>query len=49
MRVLVVEDDCHVARQVETTLTKAGYAVDLAHDGEEARSFSIWAFPSSTV
>jgi two-component system OmpR family response regulator len=35
MRVLVVEDDCHVARQVETTLTKAGYAVDLAHDGEE--------------
>ncbi len=35
MRVLVVEDDRDVARQVETTLEQAGYAVDLAHDGEE--------------
>jgi two-component system OmpR family response regulator len=35
MRVLVVEDDPHVARQVETALRRAGYAVDVAHDGEE--------------
>jgi two-component system OmpR family response regulator len=35
MRVLVVEDDHAVARQVQTTLRQAGYAVDLAHDGEE--------------
>jgi two-component system OmpR family response regulator len=35
MRVLVVEDDQHLVRQVEATLRQAGYAVDLAHDGEE--------------
>jgi two-component system OmpR family response regulator len=35
MRILVVEDDAQVARQIETTLRKAGYAVDLAKDGEE--------------
>jgi two-component system OmpR family response regulator len=35
MRVLVVEDDRDVARQVESTLKQAGYVVDLAHDGEE--------------
>ncbi len=35
MRILVVEDDPHVARQVEATLAKAGYVVDVAHDGEE--------------
>jgi two-component system OmpR family response regulator len=35
MRVLVVEDDRHVARQIEATLRKSGYVVDLAGDGEE--------------
>lgn len=35
MRILVLEDDAHVARQIETTLRKAGYAVDVAHDGED--------------
>ncbi len=35
MRILVVEDDRNVARQLEATLRDAGYAVDLAHDGEE--------------
>ena len=35
MRILVVEDDAHVARQIELSLCKAGYAVDVAHDGEE--------------
>ena len=35
MRVLVVEDDHQVARQIVATLRQAGYIVDLAHDGEE--------------
>jgi len=34
MRILVVEDDPLVARQIETTLTRAGYVVDVASDGE---------------
>jgi two-component system OmpR family response regulator len=32
-----VEDDPHVARQIEATLAKAGYAVDVAQDGEEGQ------------
>ena len=35
MRVLVVEDDLDVARQVAETLRQARYVVDVAHDGEE--------------
>ncbi len=35
LRILVVEDDAHIARQVATTLERAGYVVDVAHDGEE--------------
>jgi two-component system, OmpR family, response regulator len=35
MRVLVVEDDQDLARQLKECLTEAGYAVDLAADGEE--------------
>ncbi len=35
MRILVVEDDTQIARQVETALAQAGYVVDVAHDGEE--------------
>ncbi|HEX6142114.1 MAG TPA: response regulator transcription factor [Geminicoccaceae bacterium] len=35
MRVLVVEDDEDLARQLGDTLRGAGYAVDLAHDGED--------------
>jgi len=35
MRILVVEDDKDLARQLKTALSGAGYAVDLAHDGEE--------------
>jgi two-component system OmpR family response regulator len=35
MRVLVVEDDRGVARQIEQALRSAGYVVDVAHDGEE--------------
>ena len=35
MRVLVVEDDADISRQLVTVLTDAGYAVDSAADGEE--------------
>ncbi len=36
MRLLVVEDDAQVSRQVTATLKRAGYAVDTAEDGEQA-------------
>jgi len=35
MRLLVVEDDPDLGRQLEEALTQAGYAVDRAVDGEE--------------
>ncbi|MBL6954942.1 MAG: response regulator transcription factor [Alphaproteobacteria bacterium] len=35
MRLLVVEDDKDLARQLRGALGDAGYAVDVAHDGEE--------------
>ncbi len=35
MRVLVVEDDANLNRQLKEALTDAGYAVDTATDGEE--------------
>ena len=35
MRILVVEDDVDLSRQLKTALTEAGYAVDTAPDGEE--------------
>ena len=36
MRVLVAEDDPDLARQLTAALADAGYAVDMAPDGEEA-------------
>lgn len=36
MRLLVVEDDPALARQLEQVLSTAGYALDLAGDGEDA-------------
>ena len=36
MRVLLVEDDPDLSRQLKTALADAGYAVDHAADGEEA-------------
>ena len=36
MRVLLVEDDADLSRQLKTALADAGYAVDHAPDGEEA-------------
>jgi two-component system OmpR family response regulator len=35
LRLLVVEDDPDLNRQLVTALSEAGYAVDSAHDGEE--------------
>jgi two-component system OmpR family response regulator len=35
VRVLVVEDDADLQRQLKAVLTEAGYAVDTAPDGEE--------------
>jgi two-component system OmpR family response regulator len=35
MRVLVVEDERDLARQLKAALIEAGYSVDVAHDGEE--------------
>jgi two-component system OmpR family response regulator len=37
MRVLVVEDDRTLAGQLRAALDEAGYAVDVANDGEEAQ------------
>lgn len=36
MRVLIVEDDPDLARQLKAALSDAGYAIDHAPDGEEA-------------
>src|SRR5882724_3985561 len=35
MRILVLEDDADLARQLNKALQEAGYAVDIAQDGEE--------------
>jgi two-component system OmpR family response regulator len=35
MRILVVEDDSNLNRQIKEALTEGGYAVDVAFDGEE--------------
>ncbi|MCS6760767.1 MAG: response regulator transcription factor [Candidatus Devosia symbiotica] len=36
MRILVVEDNVNLNRQLKEALTEGGYAVDVAFDGEEA-------------
>src|SRR5215831_12608736 len=36
MRILVVEDEAALARQLSTALTVSGYAVDCAGDGDRA-------------
>jgi two-component system OmpR family response regulator len=35
MRVLIVEDDTHVARNIAKMLSEAGHVADVAHDGED--------------
>jgi two-component system OmpR family response regulator len=39
MRVLIVEDEPNLGQQLKNTLESAGYAIDLATDGEEG---TIW-------
>ena len=41
MKILVVEDDQQVARQIETSLKNAGYVVEVVHDGEEGLYLGI--------
>ena len=36
MRLLVVEDDLDLARQISTELSREGFTIDLAHNGEDA-------------
>ena len=47
-RVLVVDDDAPIRQLVGTVLRREGYAVDLAHDGQEAiaRAFATKAPPA---
>lgn len=37
MRILVVEDDRDLSRQLEEALSEAHYTVDVAYDGEEGQ------------
>jgi len=37
MRILVVEDDSDLSRQLKDALKEVGYAVDVAADGEEGQ------------
>lgn len=41
MRILVVEDEAPLREQLASTLTKAGYSVDTAADGEEAIYYGL--------
>ena len=41
MRVLVVEDDGDLSRQLVAALTDAGYAADAAFDGEDGSYRSV--------
>ncbi len=43
MRILVVEDEPGVAGFIRQGLTEAGYAVDVARDGEEGLAFALAA------
>jgi len=43
MRILVVEDEKKVASFLRQALTEAGYAVDVAHDGEAGLAFALAA------
>ena len=44
MRILLAEDERKVAEHIRTGLVAEGYAVDVAHDGDEA----LWLAESST-
>ena len=40
MRVLIVEDELRIAQFIRQGLTEAGYAVDLAMDGQEGQAYT---------
>ena len=44
MRLLLVEDDSHIAKFLEDGLNQNGYAVDLAVDGEIAQDLLALPF-----
>lgn len=41
MKILIVEDDAQVGRLLQRILEEDGYAVDLVHTGEEARTLAF--------
>lgn len=43
MRILIVEDEASIAKFVRQGLSEAGYAVDMASDGEEGLSYALSA------
>lgn len=43
MRILVVEDESSIARFIRQGLTEAGYAVDVAADGQEGLDYALAA------
>jgi DNA-binding response OmpR family regulator len=43
MRVLVVEDEPGIAQFIRQGLSEAGYAVDVAHDGQEGLDYALAA------
>ena len=44
-RVLVVDDSLSIRRTIEATLSRAGYTVQVAHDGMEALELMLGALP----
>jgi DNA-binding response OmpR family regulator len=43
MRILIIEDDRDLVNVLRRSLTEAGYAVDVAYDGEEGEIYAISA------
>ena len=41
IKILVVEDEPHLADSIARRLTEEGYAVDIAHDGEEGATLAL--------
>ena len=49
MRILVVEDDADLRRQLADALTQSGYAVDLAADGEDGHFLGCLLYTSDVA
>ena len=48
MRVLVVDDEVDLADAIARGLRREGYAVDVAHDGEEALEKARLSLPTTS-